>query len=46
MDNYINNYDLDEELKKDVSLIKLQTQKVVNNCKNKDKYKGILDAYE
>ena len=44
--NYINNYDLDDELRKDVSLIKLQTQKVVNNCKNKDKYKGILDAYE
>ena len=44
--NYINNYDLDEELKKDVSLIKLQTKTVVNNCKNKDKYKGILDTYE
>ena len=44
--NYINNFDLDDDLKKDVSLIKIQTKNVVNSSKNKDKYKGILDTYE
>ena len=44
--NYINNFDLEDDLKKDVSLIKIQIKNVVNNCKNKDKYIGILDAYE
>ena len=44
--NYIKNYDLDDELKKEVSLIKIQIDNVVNICKNKDKYKGILDSYE
>ena len=43
--NYINNYNLDEELMKDVSLIRKQTKNVVNSSKNKDKYKGILDTY-
>ena len=44
--NYIDNFNLDDELKKDVSLIKIQTKNVVNSSKNKDKYKGILDTYE
>ena len=43
--NYINNYNLDKELMKDVSLIRKQTKNVVNSSKNKDKYKGILDTY-
>ena len=45
-DNFIDNFNLDDELKKDVSLIKIQTKNVVNSSKNKDKYKGILDTYE
>ena len=43
--NYINKYNLDEELMKDISLIRIQTKKVVNSSKNKDKYKGILDTH-
>ena len=43
--NYINNIKLDNELKKEVALIKQQIKNVINNSKNKDKYNGILDNY-
>ena len=41
--NYINSYKLDDELMKEVSLIRKQIANVINSSKNKDKYKGILD---
>ena len=43
--NYINNYKLDEDLEKEVSLIRNQIKNVIDSSKNKDKYKGILDNY-
>ena len=41
--NYINNFDLDDELKYSANLIKLQSEKVINNSTDDNKYKGILD---
>ena len=41
--NYINNCNLDDELKYCANLIQLQSEKVINNSTNDDKYKGILD---
>ena len=43
--NYINSYKLDDELMKEVSLIRKQITNVINTSKNKDKYKSILDNY-
>ena len=43
--NYINSYKLDDELMKEVSLIRKQITNVINSSKNKDKYKSILDNY-
>ena len=40
--NYINNYDLDDELKNYSKLIKLQSQQVIENSTDYDKYVGIL----
>ena len=39
----VNNCDLDEELKKEVNLIEIQSKKVINCSKDKNKYQGILD---
>ena len=43
--NYISSFKLDDELMKEVSLIRKQISNVINSSKNKDKYKGILDNY-
>ena len=40
--NYINNYDLDDELKNYSKLIELQSQQVIENSTDYDKYVGIL----
>ena len=40
--NYINNYDLDDDLKNYSKLIKLQSQQVIENSTDYDKYVGIL----
>ena len=40
--NYINNYELDDELKNYSKLIKLQSQQVIENSTDYDKYVGIL----
>ena len=40
--NYINNYDLDDELKNYSKLIELQSQHVIENSTDYDKYVGIL----
>ena len=41
--NYINNYNLDDDLKNYVNLIKMQSENVINNSIDNDKYKNILD---
>ena len=41
--NYINNFELDDELKFSANLIKLQSEKVISNSTDDNKYKGILD---
>ena len=43
--NYINNYDLDNELKNESKLIELQSKKVIENSINKNQYKGILENF-
>ena len=43
--NYINNYDLDNELKNESELIELQSKKVIENSINKNQYKGILENF-
>ena len=43
--NYINNYDLDNELKNESKLIELQSKKVIENSINKNQYKGILEKF-
>ena len=43
--NYINNNNLDDELKHYVSLIGMQSINVINSTKDRDKYKGILETY-
>ena len=40
--NYINNYELDDELKNYSKLIELQSQQVIENSTDYDKYVGIL----
>ena len=40
--NYINNYDLDDDLKNYSKLIELQSQQVIENSTDYDKYVGIL----
>ena len=42
--NYINNYDLDDELKNYSKLIELQSQQVIENSTDYDKYVGILSS--
>ena len=42
--NYINNYELDDELKNYSKLIKLQSQQVIENSTDYDKYVGILSS--
>ena len=43
--NYINNYDLDNELKNESKLIESQSKKVIENSINKNQYKGILENF-
>ena len=43
--NYINNYNLDNELKNESKLIELQSKKVIENSINKNQYKGILENF-
>ena len=43
--NYINNNNLDDELKHYVALIEKQSINVINSTKDRDKYKGILETY-
>ena len=43
--NYLNNYDLDNELKNESKLIELQSKKVIENSINKNQYKGILENF-
>ena len=45
MDNYIKNYNLDNELKNESKLIELQSKKVIENSINKNQYKGILENF-
>ena len=40
--NYINKYNLDEELKEYAKLILIQSKNVINSSTDKNKYKGIL----
>ena len=43
--NYINKYNLDEELKEYAKLILIQSKNVINSSTDKNKYKGILGNY-
>ena len=43
--NYINKYNLDEELKEYAQLILIQSKNVINSSTDKNKYKGILGNY-
>ena len=43
--NYINKYNLDEELKEYAKLILIQSKNVTNSSTDKNKYKGILGNY-
>ena len=40
--NAINNCNLDEELKNEVNFIEMQSKSIINNSKDKNKYRGIL----
>ena len=39
----VNIFELDDDLKNEVNLIELQSKIVINNCVDKNKYKGILN---
>ena len=41
----VNSCDLDEELKKEVNLIEIQSKNIINNSKDKNKYQGILGKF-
>ena len=43
--NYINKYNLDDELKEYAKLILIQSKNVINSSTDKNKYKGILGNY-
>ena len=43
--NYINKYNLDEEIKEYAKLILIQSKNVINSSTDKNKYKGILGNY-
>ena len=43
--NYINKYELDDELKKYVELILIQSKNVINSSTDRNRYKGILGNY-
>jgi hypothetical protein len=39
----IKQYHLDDDLKKDVNLIKIQSKNVINSAIDRNKYQGIVD---
>ena len=41
--NAVKKCDLDEELKKEINLIEIQSNNVINSSKEKSKYQGFLD---
>ena len=43
--NYINKYNLDDELKEYAKLILIQSKNVINNSTDRNRYNGILGSY-